>query len=88
MPKVSVMAKNKVEAKAIQVAMNDPAVHAFVVVIGILNELPTDRARARVLRYVEEMMNDPDRLPPFISETQFSENRLALADEPAPNGGE
>jgi hypothetical protein len=59
--KVSVQANNKDEARAIQVGMNDPAVRAFVIICGLLEQLPTQRARNRVLQYANDLASDPAR---------------------------
>jgi len=48
--------ENRKEGQAIQAGLADPSVKAFVVVVGVLNTLPTDRARARVLRYVADQL--------------------------------
>ena len=50
--------ENRKEGQAIQAGLSDPSVKAFVVVVGVLNTLPTDRARARVLRYVADQLAD------------------------------
>ncbi len=59
--KVSVQANNKDEARAIQVGMSDPAVRAFVIICGLLEQLPTQRARNRVLQYANDLASDPSR---------------------------
>jgi len=51
---------NKNEANAIQLAMTDPAIRAFVIVCGLLQALPSDRARKRVLDYAADLVSDPD----------------------------
>lgn len=43
---------NRKEGQQIRAGLNDPAVRAFVKVIGILSTLPSDRARRRVLGFV------------------------------------
>lgn len=42
------------EAQAVRVAMADPQVRAFVVVMGTLLQLKTDAARRRVLTFVAD----------------------------------
>jgi hypothetical protein len=54
--KAAVEVKDKAEAGAVKAAMGDPETRAFVVVTGVLNQLPTAAARDRVLRYVKERM--------------------------------
>jgi hypothetical protein len=61
--KTSITVKDKSEARAVQAAMSDAAVRAFVIVAGVLSELPSDRARQRVLLYVQDLANDPDSFP-------------------------
>jgi hypothetical protein len=56
--KTTLVVKDKKEATAIQRAMSDPAVRAFTVVMGVLLELPTDRARIRVLQHTQEIFED------------------------------
>ena len=56
--KVSIEVKDKREASAVQRAMQEADVRAFVIINGILLELGSDRARQRVLRYAGEMFSD------------------------------
>lgn len=58
--RIHVAVQHKREAQAIERALRDPDVKAFVIVCGVLNELPSPSARARVLRYAAELCNDPD----------------------------
>ena len=58
--KRSVSVASHHEGDAIVRALDDPATRAFVVVVGILQTLPNDRARLRVLHHVADMLNDPD----------------------------
>lgn len=53
--KVCIDVKDRKEAAAIRHAMTLPEVRTFVVCIGVLDKLPSDRARARVLRYVADL---------------------------------
>jgi len=39
-------------------------VRAFVVMMGVLKELPSDRARVRVLRYVQDYFEEHSGEPP------------------------
>ena len=52
--KASIDVKNRDEAAQIQTALADPTVRAFVLIMGALIPLPSDRARERVLRFVED----------------------------------
>lgn len=56
--KVAVEVKDRKEADAVRLAMEDPAMRAFVVVVGTLMSLPTDKARQRVMSYVEDHLRD------------------------------
>jgi hypothetical protein len=46
----------------IRTGLEDPAVRAFVIVIGALNELPSKRAQRRVLQYVVDRLDEIDEL--------------------------
>ena len=52
--KVSLTVKNRDEACAVQTAWDDPQIRAFVLVVGTLLQLPSDRARLRVLQFVTD----------------------------------
>jgi hypothetical protein len=55
-----VAVNNRREARALQRAMADPNVRAFVLVMGELLALRTDAARLRVLQYVVNLVaSDP-----------------------------
>ena len=57
--KVAVECANRKEAEAIRIAMADDEVHAFVLIVGTL--LPfTGRARARILHFIADEVNDPN----------------------------
>lgn len=62
--KVTITVKTKAEKEAVICAMDDPATRAMVLVMGTLLQLPTDRARVRVLRFVEDKLNDPEVVSP------------------------
>jgi hypothetical protein len=42
------------EAAAIRTGLEDPATRAFVIVMGELSKLPSNRARRRVLEFVRD----------------------------------
>ena len=50
--------KNRAEGRQIRRALTDPQVRAFVLVMGSLTALATDRARERVLRFVVDKLNE------------------------------
>ncbi len=52
--KIRVTVKNRAQARAIQAALERADVRAFAITIGLLDGLPTDRARVRVLQYVTD----------------------------------
>jgi len=51
---------NRQEADQIRRALNNPDVRAFVKVMGTLAALPSDRARERVLRFVDDKFAEED----------------------------
>ena len=55
---VNVQANTEDEARAIEVALGDPTTRAFVLVMGALLQLPTDRARRRVLRWAADKIDE------------------------------
>ncbi len=48
------------EAAALRRGLADPQVRAFVKVMGTLVALPSDRARERVLRFVDDHFEEVD----------------------------
>jgi hypothetical protein len=52
--KATIEVKDRKEADAIRDGLEDPAVRAFVVIMGALAALPSDRARTRVMTYVTD----------------------------------
>lgn len=62
--KVAVKVNDAKEAEAVRTAWEDPAIKAFVIVAGTLMGLPSDRARARTLKYVTDLLaeQNEDRL--------------------------
>jgi hypothetical protein len=50
--------KDRKQARAIRLALQDPEVLAYVTVLGILIPLPSDRARKRVLDFVWDSMEE------------------------------
>jgi hypothetical protein len=68
--KATIEVKDRSEKHAIEQALTDPATRAFVVITGTLMQLPTDRARARVLDWVADKLR----------EEQEQQQELTLAD--------
>lgn len=58
--KATIEVKDKAEREAIRAGMADPAVRAFVVVMGALAQLPSDRARSRVMQFVRDHFDEQD----------------------------
>lgn len=58
--RIHVVVNTKAEARAIERALTDPEIRAFVIVCGVLDELPSKTARRRVLTYIEQLVHDPD----------------------------
>jgi hypothetical protein len=56
--KVSINVKNRREGDAMLRGLGDPAVHAFVMVMGALRMLPSKRAQLRVLQYVSDRLEE------------------------------
>jgi hypothetical protein len=56
--KATIEVKDRREAALVQTAMEDPAVRAFTIVMGALLQLPSDRARQRVLGYVKDKFEE------------------------------
>lgn len=54
--KATIEVKNRDEATAIRAGLADPVTRAFVLVIGTLQQLPSDRARQRVLTFVKDTL--------------------------------
>ena len=52
--KATIDVSDRKEAEAIRAGLADPAVRAFVIVMGALSALPSDRARQRVLGFVRD----------------------------------
>lgn len=56
--KTTIEVADRREATAVQTAMEDQVVRSFVIVTGVLMQLPTDRARRRVLQYVGDALDE------------------------------
>lgn len=56
--KATITVKDRKEADAIRAALDDPVVRAQVVVVGTLKSLPSDRARQRVLAFVQDSLDE------------------------------
>lgn len=54
---------NRKEAVLLRRGLEQEDVRAMVLVMGALAVLPTDRARARALRFVSDMLTDMDLKP-------------------------
>lgn len=48
------------QARALEIGLTDPAVKGFVIVMGMLMQLPSDRSRRRVLTYMQDKINEMD----------------------------
>jgi len=58
--KTSIDVVNRQEGEQIRRGLADPQVRAFVKVMGTLLALPSDRARERVLRFVDDKLAEED----------------------------
>jgi hypothetical protein len=56
--KATIEVSDRKEADAIRIGLSDPAVRAFVVIMGALNSLPTDRARVRVMDFIRDRFEE------------------------------
>lgn len=56
--KVAIEVNNRSEAESVKRAMADPKCRALVLIVGALLELPSDRARLRVLRHVQDALDE------------------------------
>lgn len=59
--KATVEVSDKREASAIRTGLEDPAVRAFVVIVGVLKPL-TSRTRARVMQYVTDKLDEDQEI--------------------------
>jgi hypothetical protein len=59
--KANIQVSDRKEADAIRAGLDDPAVRAFVVIVGILLPL-SDRARKRVMTYVTDRLEEQDEV--------------------------
>ena len=70
--KTSIEVESRKEAEAISNGLSDPATRAFVVVMGALSALPSDRARMRVLAYVQDYFDERDgKVAPMIKQRGY-----------------
>lgn len=56
--KATIEVKDRREAEHIRNGLADPATRAFVVVMGALSTLPSDRARKRVMQFVVDHFDE------------------------------
>ena len=56
--KTTIDVKDRKEGDHIRRALEQPETRAFVIVIGILADLPTNRARKRVLDFVADSLDE------------------------------
>lgn len=61
--KATIQVKDRKEADAIRRALDDPTVRAFVLVMGALSTLPSDRAKQRVLGFVADSLAEEQEQP-------------------------
>ena len=80
--KIRVDVPSKQHAKAIEAGLERPDVRAFVLAVGLFDALPSDRARERVLRYLNDYVSDPSNLK--LGEPQQS---LRIHDAESPREG-
>ena len=61
--KVEVACKTRKERAAIELALTRPDVRAFCVIVGLLDPLPSEKMKERVLRFVSENMAEKSATP-------------------------
>lgn len=76
--KAAIQVSSRQEADSIRVGLDDPAVRAFVQIIGALKGLPTDRARKRVLEFVVDRLEE---------EQQKGKSDQMISKSPGPING-
>ena len=56
------------EAELLKAGLQDTQTRAFVKVMGVLSQLPSDRARSRVLRFVADYADESGEvMPPGVT---------------------
>lgn len=65
--KANIDVKDRREADAIRTALNDPVIHASVVITGVLLQLPTKRARKRVLDFVIDKLGEEEEAAVLVT---------------------
>ena len=80
--KTYIEVKDRKEAKQLKLGLEDPAVRAFVRVMGVLSTLPTDRTRARVLHYVEDHFNEQAENRHRAGDGEATRARTDVGDPP------
>lgn len=83
--RISIEVKDRNEGDAIKRALEDPETRAYVVVTGILAELPDDAARSRVLHCSEILLSSA---PATRSRSRGNGSELALRLEEGSDTGE
>lgn len=61
--KTTIDVKDRKEGDAIRTALADPIIRAQVVIVGTLQELPSDRSRQRVLYFVRDALEEAAGIP-------------------------
>jgi hypothetical protein len=61
--KATIEVADRKEAQTIRAGLADPSVRAFVIIMGALQQLPTQSARARVLTFVSEYFAEQEQKP-------------------------
>lgn len=56
--KAAIDVQSRREGDAIRIGLEDPIMRAMVLITGALRDLPSDRARERVMRYVADQLDD------------------------------
>lgn len=71
--KIRVEVKDRAEAKAITRGLQRADMRVMVMLVGTLEELPNDRARSRVLKYVADKVSEAHDTPrPVMSQAEWA----------------
>ena len=58
--RIKVEVSNKQQARDLEAGLMRPDVRAFAIVMGVLDALPSDKARIRVLDFITAYFSDPE----------------------------
>lgn len=68
--RISVDVLDRKQARLLERGLQLPDVRAFAITMGVLHDLPTDRARQRVLMHLYDYVHDPANYPSDASASE------------------